>query len=227
MNIDFGRPFTFVFEDQDWLKKIAFGALYILGALLCFTGLFAMAGYSRRVLQATAESREVPLPEFNIGEDFVEGLKVFVIHVVYLLPAILIQLCSGIAQAALGAQGGDGQEMAAVVSIASTCLALPLNFAGMFLAPLGLIRYVNSGSLGDAFQVGEVFGFAKGNFTNVLLAFVVGMAGQVISTIGFFLCVLPFFPAAAYASIAKGNAYGQVLRLARQTGQLPSPAAGA
>lgn len=218
MNIDFGRPFTYVFEDPDGVKKILVGGLYAFAGLLCFIGIFALMGYQKRIIAHTADGRDVPLPEFeNFLEDLVEGLKIFAIYLVFLLPAILVQMCAGVAQGVLGAEGGrDAQQLATMVGLASLCFYFPLQLAGTFIAPVGILRFIESGSLGSAFQLGEVFAFVKRNFINVLLAFVVGMAAQILASFSLLLLCVGIFFGLAWQMMVVGNAYGQVLRIDRQ-----------
>lgn len=225
MTIDFGRPFTYLFEDKDWVSKLLIAGLYAIGGLFCGIGIFALMGYQKRIAQAVGNGQDVPAPEIGfdrIGEDIVEGLKIFVIYLVYLLPSIMIQMCAGVANGVLTGQGGDAAEVGAVISIASMCLYLPLQILGTFLAPAGIVRFANENSLGAAFQIGEVFGFAKKHLVNLLLVFVIGIASQFIASFSLLLLCIGIFWGIAFASMVNAHAWGQLLRIGRQDGSLSS-----
>ena len=215
MNIDFGRPFTFLFEDQDWTKKLLMGFLYGLGSLLCYAGLIGLFGYQKRLLLATADGQDVPLPEFDPGQDFVEGLKVLVIVLGYYSPAIVLYLCGGLGGAILGGAAGD-DDIGAIVTVGAYCFALPLFLAGQFLIPVGIIRFADQNSVGAAFQVGEVISTVRENFVNVLLVFVIKIATGMVAQFTVLLFCIGIFAGLAWAKMAEAHAYGQLLRIVRQ-----------
>lgn len=213
MNIDFARPFTFVFEDKDWVKKVLVGALYALAMLLCYVGLFALLGYQKRVILQTAEGRDVPLPEFDrFGEDLVEGLKIFVIILGYIAPGILIYFCGGFAG---GLLAEANEDVGVILMMASMCLAAPLFIVGNLLIPVGIIRYADTNSIGAAFQFGEVFAFVKENAVNLLLAIVIQIAINALAQFTILLLCVGIFAGMAWGMMAQGQAYGQLLRIAR------------
>lgn len=223
MNIDFGRPFAYVFDDKEWVSKVLIAGLYAIGVLFCGIGIFALMGYQKRICQAVGSGQDTPLPEIGfdrIGEDIVEGLKIFVIYLVYLLPSIAIQMCGGLANGILSGQGGDARDIGAIISIGSMCLYLPLQIIGTFLAPAGIVRFADQNSLGAAFQLGEVFGFARKYVVNLLLIFVVGIASQFLAGFTIILLCIGLFWGVAWAMMVNAHAWGQLLRIARQEGAL-------
>lgn len=214
MNIDFARPFTFVFEDKDWTKKILVGALYALAVLLCYVGFFALLGYQKRVILATAEGRDLPLPEFDrFGEDLVEGLKIFVIMLGYVGPGIVLYFVGAIFGAIISEAASP--DLGGLVILGTMCLALPLVIVGSLLTPVAIIRYADNSSIGAAFQFGEVFRFVKENAVNVLLALVIGMVVNFLAQLTILLFCVGIFAGTAWGVMANGQAYGQVLRIAR------------
>lgn len=227
MNIDFGRPFTYLFEDKDWMTKLLLAGVYALGAIFCGIGLFALMGYQKRIAAQVADGQDVPLPEIGfdrIGEDIIEGLKIFLIAIVYLLPSIAVQMCSGILTNVLASQGGDAADAAAIVSIGAICLYFPLQIIGQFLTPVAVIRYIDSGSLGSSFQIGEVIGFTRKYFINVLLVFVLAIATQFVASFSLLLLCIGIFWGVAWAMMANAQAWGQMLRIARQQGAMTTTA---
>ena len=59
--MDFGKAFSYVFDDSDWLKKVGLGGLIYLVPILNF----AAAGYSLEVAQRVINDDPRPLPEWS------------------------------------------------------------------------------------------------------------------------------------------------------------------
>ena len=70
--MDYGKSFTFVFEDEKWISKFAVGVLITLVPILNF----ATYGYVIQLLKNVRDGEEKPLPEWDdFGKFFVDGLK--------------------------------------------------------------------------------------------------------------------------------------------------------
>ena len=215
MSFDFGRPFAYVFEDKEYLRKLFMGAVFVLVSNMCFLGLFILLGYQRRVALQVAEGRDLPLPEWDqIGDDFVQGLKIALIYIVYFLPIILIVMCGGFPGVIL-MDDRDTEAVGVILMMGAICLTLPISLILGLMMPVAICRYYDSGSLGSAFQIGEVFRFAKNNLLTLLLLFVVNMILGVIDQVAFILCVLPLFVSRAYKRMVNGHAQGQLLKMMR------------
>ena len=81
--MDIGSAFTYMFDDQDWLKKIAIGGGITLGAIILLPILVGLAlflplsGYMLETLKNVRDGRPTPLPEWaNFGDLFSKGLMV-------------------------------------------------------------------------------------------------------------------------------------------------------
>jgi uncharacterized membrane protein len=87
--MDFGKAFTFVFEDEDWLKKIALGGLL---SLIPVIGIFLVIGYGFEVTKRVIKGDAEVLPDWSdFGGYLTKGFLVFLIVFVYMLPVFLIQ----------------------------------------------------------------------------------------------------------------------------------------
>jgi hypothetical protein len=221
---DFARPFQFVFEDPNWLKKVLLLAVFFFIPLV---GPFVVMGYQIRVMRQIADGNDAGLPEIVFGEDLVNGLKLIVIVAGYMLPGMLIYfggtILGVILSAALG--GNDPNSTAAglatIPMFGGMCIGGPLFFVGALLSPVGMVRYADTGEIGAAFRFGEVFAFIKNNAINILLAIVVGMIAQFIAQFGIILCFIGVFLTAAFANVVQGHAWGQVLKIDRARGGAP------
>ena len=224
---DFARPFQFVFEDPNWLKKVLLLAVFFLIPLV---GPIAVMGYQIRVMRQIADGNESGLPDMVFGEDLVNGLKLFVVVLGYIMPGFIIYfggtIIGAILAAVLGGQNGDNPAggLAAIPMFGGMCIGLPLVFLGALLSPVGMVRFADTGEIGAAFRFGEVFAFIKNNAINILLAIVVGMIAQFIAQFGIILCFVGVFLTAAFAMVVQGHAWGQVLKIDRSRTGAPSTA---
>ena len=85
--MDIGRSFTYMFEDQDWIKKILIGGVVSLVPVVNFAAL----GYFIEALKNTVEGRELPLPEWDdFGGKFMKGLMAGIASFLYMLPIMIV-----------------------------------------------------------------------------------------------------------------------------------------
>ncbi len=77
------------YPSSEWKKVIILGILFILSFVII--GIFLVLGYFLRILKSTIAGID-ELPEFDDwGDMFVDGLKVMVVYIIYLLiPGIVI-----------------------------------------------------------------------------------------------------------------------------------------
>ncbi len=77
------------YPSSEWKKVIILGILFILSFVII--GIFFVLGYFLRILKSTIAGID-ELPEFDDwGDMFVDGLKVMVVYIIYLLiPGIVI-----------------------------------------------------------------------------------------------------------------------------------------
>src|SRR4051812_13483815 len=93
---DFVRPLAFVFEDPNWIPKILLGGLFMLASVV-LVGVFFVYGYCARLVRNVVNGVQFPLPEWDdLGECFAEGLRLFFVTFVYIVPFIFITVILGI-----------------------------------------------------------------------------------------------------------------------------------
>ncbi|GIV85967.1 MAG: hypothetical protein KatS3mg052_2974 [Candidatus Roseilinea sp.] len=226
--IDIGRAVQHPTEDQNWLGKLGIGALIALVPILNF----ALNGYTIEHLKNTLNGMDVPLPAWdNLGEKLVDGLKVFVVTLVFALPIVLLT-CVIITVASGGfaalAGGTDQLGDAALVgvgalTIATSCLSALYGLFLAYLSPAIYIQYAKTKEIGACLRVGELFRIARANTVDYLtifaifigLAFALGLVVSVLNVIpclGQILSLLIAFLAAPYLAVLLGHLCGQYAR---------------
>ncbi len=215
--MDFGKAFSYVFEDQDWTKKVLLGGVISIVPILNF----AAAGYSLEVTQRVINNDPKPMPEWdNIGDKLVKGFLVFVIGFVYSLPSTIVGCISQGISAAVqqGASSASSDEAtAAVTAMAAVtmCLAcfqiLYSLFVGIVL-PAAIGLYAAKGEFGAAFRFGEVFGLVQKNLGLYLMVLIISIVAGIVGALGLIACVIGVAFTVFYAYIVMGHAYGQAYR---------------
>jgi hypothetical protein len=112
--MDFGKSFSFVFDDQDWLKKVLIGGVVNFVPILNFAAIGYALEVTRQVINRVDSNT---LPEWDdLGGKLVKGLVVTVIALVYFAPLIVLSCIIGIPASLMG----DSEEVAGVVALVRT-----------------------------------------------------------------------------------------------------------
>lgn len=219
--MDIGSAFTFAFDDPDWIKKLAIGGGIILAGTILFPILIGIAlflpvgGYMLETLKNVRDGQPTPLPEWSdFGGLFSKGLMVFVIALVYNIPAFLI-LCASIGISMGGQQlGTDTANALVFVTVCLNCLQIILSLLGNALVPAALIRYAQYDTLGSAFQFREIFSFISANIGDYIIAILLSWVAGLVAVFGLILCVVGLFFTGFWSYLVAANLYGQLARKA-------------
>ncbi|MFC4359052.1 DUF4013 domain-containing protein [Halobium salinum] len=145
---------------DDWVKTLLIGGvLGLLGVLIVPT--FIVYGYLMRVLRATMRGEE-RVPEFDDwGDMTVDGLKAFVITLVYgIVPAILGTVFIGFGVLTLFTGGSTDSGILAGLGTAGVLfgvlLTLVLSLVAAYFIPAALANYGETGRIGSGFAFGEL-----------------------------------------------------------------------
>ncbi len=225
--IDVKRAVQHPTEDQNWLSKLGIGALIALVPILNF----ALSGYAIEHLKNTSNGMDVPLPPWdNLGEKFMDGLKLFVATLILGLPIILLTCIITIASGGLAAISGGAEELegaaAAGIGVLTLALACLSALYGLFLAyllPAIYIQYTKTRDIGACLRIGELLNIARANTGDYLIIFVVfiGLTFvfslvvgvlNIIPCLGQILSLVISLLAAPYFGVLLGHLCGQYVR---------------
>jgi Protein of unknown function (DUF4013) len=220
-NMQFGRAFSFVFEDPDWLKKVGIAALV---SLIPLVGQIFLIGWGIEVMRRVIAREAVPLPDWNdFSGHLLRGLKAAVVYLVYSLPMILFGFCmwAGMMGSTLLLAGDNSNGEAATIAVAVVasavgCLMLIYGLLMAFLLPAGLARMATTGNLGDAFRIGEVFKLVRAAPGPYVLAILGSILAGIIGSLGSIACGIGAVFTGAYAGAITGHLYGQAYLAARE-----------
>lgn len=225
--MDIGRSFTYITQDQDWVKKVLLGGVItlipIVGPLFAF-------GYVLETMKNIIAEQEVPLPEIgDFGAKLVEGLKVWVISFIYALPLIILIICAQSGNFAPAIAENVDPDMADVlttvsigVSACCSCLLLLYGILMGLLLPFAWGKYLETGQLGAAFRLGEIFEMLKNNVGPAVIVLLVnGLAGFIAALVGTIACGIGLIFTLFYAQLVMAFLYGSLYRQAKATALQP------
>ena len=196
--MELAKAFSFVTDDDQWLTTLLIGGLLFFVPIF---GWFVLLGFTMETARNVMRRSERPLPRWdNLGEKFMLGLYSFAIQIVYALPAILIAsvLVCIIGVLAAGSSGSE-QAVGGIIALVAICFTPLIGVVGIVLQPVtwaAHARYLQSGSLRDAFQVGEVIAMTRANLGKWVIVWllyvlcgIVAQAGAIVFFIGLLLSI--------------------------------------
>lgn len=212
----FGKAFTYMFDDPEWVSKYTIGIVISLVPILNL----AWIGYAIGIMRNIAKGIEHPLPAWDdIGGKFKDGLFVALAGFVYTLPLSLVAcLVYGVAIIPALFSGDDiGSAMAAMsvaVWVILGCCAFVYLLLFSFLVPAMMIHYSREGSFKALFQIKEIFQLATRNIGDYLLGWLAGfVAGAILGLINVIPCIgwlITIVAGAAWINTVTAYAYGNV-----------------
>ncbi|MCU0502744.1 MAG: DUF4013 domain-containing protein [Anaerolineae bacterium] len=225
--MDFGKAFTFMFDDPNWLRKLGIGTLVgLLGIMLMpiligVIPLIMVTGYCLDALRNVAEGREFPMPEWNEWGNFlIRGLKLIAAFFVWSLPLLLVGIPLGLGAALAGNQSDAGPAIGALLMMCASCLTFLWGLFLLLISPAIYIRLAVTGRLGAAFEIGKLWVLTRDNLGNVILAlilvFVAGLIAAIIGSLGLLLLCVGFLITVPLATLwqylVQAHLFGQIGR---------------
>jgi len=202
--MDIGRSFSYMFDDEGWLKKIAIGGVLNIVPVVNFIPI----GYGLRALNNVAEGIETPLPEWDDwGGDFTKGLMVTIASLIASIPIWAVWVLSLI----VGAVAGDASDVAGVCVAAVSCLGVLWGIAMLVYLPAAIIKYAAQDEFGAFFQFNEVFAFIRDNLSDYIVAILLILAAAIVASIvGSIACGVGALFTAFWATLVSSHLMGQL-----------------
>lgn len=230
--MDVGKAFGYVFEDERWATKLITTAAI---ALIPVFGTLSLMGYVISTIRNVMAGHPRPLPEWqDLGTYFMDGLKMFVVNLVYNLPLTLLSWLI-VFPIILPFLGGQNEDLMTALGIVAIVLIILISIVLMLawllmiiLLPMAQIVFAARGEIGAALRVGEVLRLAFANIGQILIAqllivvagaTIMGLLSLIISVFslipicGWILAValaVLMLPVGTWLALFAAHLYGQI-----------------
>ena len=215
--MDVGKSFTFMFEDKDWIAKIAIGGIVTLLCIFIIP-IPLLIGYSLAVIKRVYDGDPSPLPEWtNLGDMFVKGLYAIVGGIIWASPLIILACCSALTIGGINAasNGGSSDSVGAVGGLLLTCIYCLVFLVGLAVnifiyAPVTMFSLNNE--IKTFWDFRAVWAFIKANPGNYIIALLLAIVANFIGGLGAILCFIGVFFTSFWSLLVISHLFGQVAR---------------
>ena len=202
--MDYGKSFTYIFEDENWLTKFLIGIVVGLIPIVQF----ATYGYVLEVVKNVRDGRDQPLPEWDdFGGLFMNGLKYSLGVLVYALPAIFVSFFT-IPFAIIGDEVPGAIFGLGITAV--SCLVIFLSILPVALMPVLMVQYAKEDQISDMFKFSEMWDMIQADYaTYLILLLMLFVVLAIIGSVGLIACFIGVIFTAWYAYLVAGHITGQ------------------
>lgn len=193
--IDGGRAFTYFSKDPTWMNKVLIGGLILI---IPIVGFLVLMGYQLRLIKNVAEGRELPLPEWEMGEQLKTG---FILFLYYLGFAIITGIPLGI--------------LTNFVPIIGPLFGLVGNIALGFYMIAAVSIIGAEEDFGAMFQFKRVLNIATKNLVPLLLVFLFLIVTGIIALSGLIGLIIGVLFTVVISTMMYAHLIGQFYTVAR------------
>ncbi len=210
--MDFGKAFSFVFEDEDWIKKIGVGGLI---SLIPVIGIFLVLGWGVEVTKRVIRDDAEVLPDWSdFGGYLTRGFLVFLVALVFMLPVILIQVCSSLP---FLFESADDTLLTifTIVTVCFGCLTTLYSIAAYLVLPAAIANYAATDEIGAAFKLGEIFKMVRDNIGTYAMVLLGGIVAGLVASLGTIACLIGVLFTSVYSFAVNGHLWGQAYKVSK------------
>ena len=203
--VNFGKAFTYIFDDEQWFDKLI---VPILFSLIPVIGQLAFTGYTLRTIKNVVQNEIRPLPRFNFGEDLGRGFRFFLIGLVYAIPIFIITGIMLIPTMALNNNDSIGGFGIFVMLICGLLFFVYALFLAIF-EPIAMANFAVKDTFASGFEWGNFFKRLGNNFSAWLLVFAGMLIAGFISPLGSSILFIGVILTTTYSQLMVAHLTGQ------------------
>lgn len=195
--MDFGKAFTFMFEDPEWLHKLGIGtaiglvSILLMPFLIGIIPLMILLGYTIETLKNVKNGVEHPMPAWEDWGGFLSrGFKVMAATFIWSLPILLLYIPLAIGSLLMkqGQQQG-GEAIGIILVVCASCLLLLWALFVTLITPAIYVRIAETDRFSSAFAFGAMWQFTRDNLGNIIVSLllvyiVAGLIGAIVGMLG-------------------------------------------
>ena len=201
--MDIGTSITYVFQDKEWLTKLAIGAAILLVSipltpiLIGFVGIALVLGYGMDVLRNVRNGVGQPLPEWrdHWSEWIVSGLKYLLLLLIWSLPALILNGFNGLGNQLIWNGNGIVEFMGSSILIATACLGTLWWIFFFLILPAMTIRFAETEDVRAGLNFNDIYFLTRNNLGDVIVAVVASAVAFVAAVtvgavLGTLMCII-------------------------------------
>lgn len=214
--MDFALAFSFPFQDEDWIKKIAIAGVLTLTVI----GAIPVFGWSLVVTKRVISGETPTLPDWSDFAGYIIlAIKGMVVGIALSIPIIVVTVPVSLATTLI--TDGDAIRTAlTVINICLSCVVILYSIALAFVVPASYGRLAATDSIGEALNPGKLIGMIRAVPSAYLMAVLGYIVAGIVSGLGVILCIIGVFATAAYAMAVQAHLYGQAYKEAAAAGAI-------
>lgn len=207
---DPGELLRWTFDDPEWVKKIALGALCLLGSCLV-APMWLFMGYRLRIAREQRARPGAPMPDWSDpGELLAEGLRLWL--AMLLLVGLLLAGFGAIVGVGLAVDllttGRPGPGLA-LAGVAAYGLILFGSLALQYVLPAIELEFLETGSILSAVRFGSLWRHVSTDATDYLVLFIYVFALGMLASFGVVACYVGMFFTIPWAQFTGACAVGR------------------
>ncbi|QRN84512.1 DUF4013 domain-containing protein (plasmid) [Chloroflexota bacterium] len=207
--MNFGLSFSYIFDDQDWFKKMLLPALCLL---IPVVGWMVTVGWALKVTRNVIDGVEKPLPDIDFGNDILRGFFAFLISFVYSLPVTLITSIGGWVDGWHMFNNDMAMWGYGIFAGAFGLVAFATGLVTSFLSLGAVANYIAKDDFGAAFRLAEVWKLLMNNIGDwVIVALGTVLAVGIIGPLGTVACVIGVILTLTFGVAVMGHLMGQAV----------------
>jgi hypothetical protein len=209
-----GKSFQYAFEGDDWFSKMIISGLLFLSGI----GIFAINGNGMQLMRTMVKednTEQNPIDWNNLGENFLDGIKIWLVNLIWKLPLIAVRTFILIVNIIILIASAESESEAGMVIFfllwfVSCSLALVYKLALSGFKPIIVGEVATYQTIQSGLNLKKIFHLAKNSFwrnvgitiLSALVFFLTFIAGSQLLNVGTVLTM-------PYAYDLKYHLYGQ------------------
>lgn len=213
--MDIERSLRFIWEDEDWIKKV------LIAAVLMITGIggIGTAGWLAELARRVANDEDEPLPDWDdIGRYFINGLKYMAVAFIWSLPVTALIVGISLVSVFSFTQD-DSSAVFGIFMFSNICIFfltfVYIMFLTMMMMPLW-VQLAEDTPFGELVNPARTWTLLRANLTGYLVVMLITwLATFVASLAGTILCGIGLIFTSVIAQIFFAHLVGQATAQAR------------
>ncbi len=211
--MDYGTAFTYVIQDEEWVKKILIAALFAFLAPFLGIGAIILVGWSMEIARRVKRGDEEILPDWtDFGKLFLDGLKFAGVIFVWMLFPIVVSICGALPLLT------DNDTLIAIGLICAGLIVFVFAMLVSLLTPAAFGYLADTDDFMGALNPITSFNLLKANIGGYLIVWLINgiLLTGIIMPLGSILCGIGVFATTAYVYAIRGHLYGQAYVIAQE-----------